>query len=199
MTTGHKLAVSLVIVLTLLLGVAGYTYVEDKVALARHDEQTDANNGAVKTLQDSNHALADQLTTVVATLNDLKRNTKTTTQIVQAAPQVITLPAPVKEVTAAEAAVPNSPVQAGDLVIPAVSAKAFFDAQVDCKANAATLTTCQETAKNNAAIIAVKDKQIAQDAIVIKGGTKMQRFVKAAKWVGVGVGVGVAVSYAAKH
>jgi uncharacterized protein HemX len=199
MTTGHKLTVGAAVLLAVLLGIAGYAYVQDKVALARHEEQTKADSADVKTREDANRVLAERESTLVAALEDLKR-AKTTTQIVQAAPQVIQLPAPVKEVTAAEAALPNSPVKQGDLVIPQESVKPWFDAQVDCKANSVKLDACQQTAVNDKAIIAVKDKQIAEDQVVIKGGTKWQRFGKAAKWTVIGVGIGVAVGVVAeKH
>lgn len=199
MTTAHKVTVALCVVLAVLLGCAGYAYVQDKIALARHDEQTKANAGELKGLQDANKAVAAQMEVVVSTLGDLKRSTRTTTQIVQAAPQVITLPAAVKEVTKAEAAVSGSGVKEGDLVIPAESAKAWFDAQVDCKANAVRLDACGKTHVNDVAALAVKDKQIAEDAVVIKGGTKWQRFRAAAKWAAVGAGVGAVSAVAARR
>ena len=112
---------------------------------------------------------------------------------------MITLPAPVREVTKEQAALPESPVKQGDGIIPAESMKAWFDAQADCKVNAAKLSTCEQAAANYQAIIAVKDKQIAEDQVVIKGGTKGQRFRAALKWGLIGAGVGVGAGLAVKH
>ena len=82
MTTAHKVTVGLAVLLAVLLGIAGYAYVQDKVALARHEEQTKANDGDVKSLKDANKALAEQLSGVVSGLTELKRNTVTTREIV---------------------------------------------------------------------------------------------------------------------
>jgi len=199
MTTAHKVTVGLAVLLAVLLGIAGWAYVQDKVALARHEEQTKANGSAVKGLEDANDALAKQLKASLDGLDRLRVGTTTTREIVQAAPQVITLPAPVREVTKEQAALPESPVKQGDVIIPAESAKAWFDAQVTCRENAAKLDACEKTAANDAAIIAVKDKQIAEDQVVIKGGTKGQRFRTALKWGLIGAGIGVGAGLAVKH
>jgi hypothetical protein len=78
----------------------------------------------------------------------------------------------------------------GDLIIPQSDAKDFYDAQVDCKVNAVKSASCQETVANLKQVSAVKDEEIKQLNVAIKGGTKWKRFASAAKWVGVGAGLG---------
>lgn len=200
MTTSHKITTALAVVLAGFFIFAGYGWVKEHEANAVMAVQQKANEAAAAALksqeQANQQALADALKSYAA----MKQQVQTPAQVVKALPVVINLPSPIVPVTeaqaqAANAATPNAPKLAtGDLIIPAQSVKAFYDAQVDCKANETKAISCGQTIANLNAVMAVKETEIAQLKIVNKGGTKVQRAKSALKFSAIGAVVGGAVA-----
>lgn len=204
MTTAHKITVAIAIVFAGALGYAGYGWLgEHDAALTLQTQQkADADSTAkINAAQATNQA---QLAASLAALAASRQQVQTPTQVVQALPQVLTLPAPVVQVTAAQAkavdALPDAPqVHSGDLIIPQQDVKPFYDAQLDCKVNVAKLSSCSDTVTNLTALGTVKDTEIKQQEVVIKGGTKWQRIKRAAKWTAIGSGLGAALAVYLTH
>lgn len=198
MTTGHKITTALAAALFVLLIFVGYGLLKEHDSKIRAQAATDAANTIVANNAKNEAANQAALKSTVDALNNVKQKTITTTQIVHDVPQYITLPQPIHEVTPAEAAAtagtPDAP-QAGDLVIPAASAKSFFDAQVDCKIASTNLASCQQTTANLTSDVAARDSQVKSLQTQIKGGTKWQRTLSAAKWVGIGIAGGIVAGF----
>lgn len=205
MTNAHKITLTLALCLAALLIVVGYGYMQEHEGRIVIDAQQKADAAAAKVIQDQESKNTAQLAAVLATLANMKQTIQTPAQIVQALPQVIQVPMPIREVTpeqakAADAApeLPDAPkLSAGDLIIPQADAKAFFDAQVDCKANVAKLSSCQQTVNNQIATMTLDRVEISQLTTALKGGTKWYRtkaFFKAAG-IGAAVGAGTAAYF----
>lgn len=201
MTTAHKVTAAALVVCAALMITFGYGWFKEHDAAIVIAAQQKADANAEQHIQAAEAANQEQLTSTLATYTSLKQQTTTPVQIVQQLPKVITLPAPIVQVTQAQAdaaakapALPDAPaIQAGDLVIPKADSKAFFDAQVDCKAGAAKLISCGQTTANLTALDAVKDTQINQLQTALKGGTKLHRAKSALTWGTVGAVVGAGV------
>jgi hypothetical protein len=206
MTTGHKATWALVALLALLLVWEGRSWLQAHDEALQYKVQQKADNAAAVSIAQKEAANQALLQQTVAALGQTKVTVRTPAQVVQALPQVMELPQPVHEVTVQQAdaanagQLPGAPTLAGgDLVIPAADAKAFYDAQVDCKIGAAKLASCTETVANDQALRAVKETELAQLQTALKGGTKWQRTKRALLWAGVGVGVGAAGVLYAEH
>lgn len=195
MTTAHKITLAFAVVLAAVLVYAGYGWLgaHDAALTLQTQQKADSDNAAKITASESTNQA--QLASSLAALGTMRQQVQTPAQVVQALPQVITLPAPVVQVTQAQAkaadALPDAPqIHTGDLIIPQEDVKPFYDAQLDCKVNATKLSSCGETVTNLTALGAVKDTEIKQQEVVIKGGTKWQLIKRAAKWSAVGAVVG---------
>lgn len=207
MTNAHKLTLTLAFGLFGFFVCAAYGWMREHEARAVVEAQQQIETKAQAQIAAQQEKNAEQLKDTLNALIAMKQQVQTPAQIVQALPQVITLPQQVREVTpeqakaaAAVPALPDAPqIGAGDLIIPKADSKAFFDAQVDCKANAAKVSSCAETVENQKAVLALKDVEIKQLNIAIKGGTKWQRTKSAFKWIGIGALVGGAAVAAAVH
>lgn len=205
MTTAHKITLALAVALACLAAYAGYGWVKEHeagvVLTAQQKADTDAKATIAKTEADNQANLAATLKGLAA----LKAQGQTPAQIIKLAPQVLpALPTPINPVTAAQAeavaGLPDAPqVHVGDLIIPAADVKPLYDAQVQCKVNAVTLTSCQETVTNQKAVMAVNDTEIKQQQTALKGGTFWHRAATAIKWTGIGIGIGGAVVAVVKH
>lgn len=195
MTTAHKITLTLAVILAAFLVYAGYGWLgaHDAALTLQTQQKVDAaNSSKIAASESANQA---QLVSSLAAIGTMRQQVQTPTQVVQAIPQVLTLPAPVVQVTQAQAkaadALPDAPhVHTGDLIIPQEDVKPFYDAQLDCKVNATKLSSCTETVTNLTALGTVKDNEIKQQEVVIKGGTKWQRIKRAAKWTAIGSVIG---------
>jgi hypothetical protein len=207
MTNAHKITLALAFSLAGFLLCAGYGWMKEHEARAVVEAQQQVEQRAQAQIAAQQEKNAEQLKDTLSALISMKQAVQTPPQIVQALPQVITLPQQIREVTqdqakaaAAAPQLPDAPqIAAGDLIIPKADSKAFFDAQVDCKANAAKAASCAETVENQKAVIALKDTEIKQLNVAVKGGTKWQRTASALKWIGVGALVGATAVVAAVH
>jgi hypothetical protein len=186
---------------------AGYGWTREHEARAVVEAQQQIEAKAQAQIAAQQEKNVEQLKDTLAALIAMKQAVQTPAQIVQALPQLITLPQTIREVTpeqakaaAAAPALPDAPqIGAGDLIIPKADSKAFFDAQVDCKANSAKAASCAETVENQKAVMALKDTEIKQLNIALKGGTKWQRTKSALKWIGVGAAAGAVGAAIAIH
>lgn len=198
MTTAHKITTALASLLFVLVVLVGYGLIKEHDNKIRAEAATTVAEGELQKNAQSELLNEEARDKEVQALQDVKQKTVTTTQIVHDVPQYITLPQPIHEVTPAEAAansaIPDAP-KAGDLVIPAISAKSFFDAQVDCKIATTTLSSCQQTTANLTSDKQIQATEIKALQTQIKGGTKWQRTLTAAKWIGIGAGAGIVTGY----
>jgi hypothetical protein len=202
MNNAHKLTLTLALGLFGVLICVTYGWMKEHEARAVVEAQQQIENKAQAQIAAQQEKNAEQLKDMLATLMVMKQSVQTPAQIVQALPQVLQMPAPIREVTpeqakaaAAVPALPDAPqIGAGDLIIPKSDAKAFFDAQVDCKANSAKASSCAETIENQKAVMALKDVEIKQLNVALKGGTKWQRTKNFMKAAGIGAAVGAGVT-----
>jgi hypothetical protein len=207
LTNAHKITLALALCLAGFLLFAAYGWTKEHEARAVVEAQQQVEQKAQAQIAAQQAQNAQQLKDTLAMLMSMKQAVQTTPQIVQALPQVITLPSAIREVTpeqakaaAAAPALPDAPqLAAGDLIIPKADAKTFFDSQVDCRANAAKASSCAETVANQKAVLALKDTEIQQLNVAVKGGTRWQRTKSALKWIGVGALVGAAAAAVAIH
>jgi hypothetical protein len=205
MTTAHKVTAALASILFVLCIIIGYNAIKEhdgKVRAEADVKQADAvfKQSEQKELENQEERYKDD-----QALEAVKKQTVTTTQIVREVPKYITLPAaPIREVTAADVAsqtaaqqaLPDAP-KTGDLIIPAASAKAFFDAQVTCKENETNLNSCTVSVSNYKDELTAKDAEIKALNIQVKGGTKWHRVLHDAKVIGIAGAIGVGLGYAA--
>lgn len=212
MTTAHKVTVAVSVLLAVFLVFAGYGWIKEHESAVVVNAQVTADKAAQAVIAASESKNQQQLATALAGYAAMKQSAQTPAQVVQALPQVIQLPAPIVQVTAAQAAAANAAAPAsvaglpdapklavGDLVIPAADVKPFYDAQVDCKVNAAKAASCAETTTNLTALNASKDTEIAQLQVAVKGGTRWQRAGRALKMIGIGAAVGAGAVAIAEH
>jgi hypothetical protein len=206
MTLAHRVTLALAIALAGLLTFAGYGFVKEHeanavLAVQRKDAEAQQNAIAAKE-QENQQALAAALKSFAA----MKQQVQTPQQVAKALPALLPgLTAPMEQITPEQAKavdalnLPELPVHAGDIVLPAIDAKQVYDAAVDCSANAAKLSACQTTVADDEALIATKERLIEDDAVALKGGTKWQRMKSAAKWMLVGVAGGIAADELARR
>lgn len=188
----------------LICAVCGWDQEHKAALLVVTQQKTDA--ATIATLQAKEKANEAQLAKSLDAFAQLKKTVQTPAQIVKALPQVLTLPVPVEQVTAAEAVaadaekLPDAPkINDGDLIIPQADLKTFYDAQVDCKASEATANSCAVTVADQKAVMAVKDTEITQLQTALKGGTKWQRMKSAGKWTAIGVAIGAVAAEVVIH
>jgi len=89
------------------------------------------------------------------------------------------------------------PAQAGDAVLPAADLKPLYDFAMDCKACQAKLAAAQSDLNDekteNAALTKEKDAAVT----AAKGGSVLQRILRAAKWFALGAAAGAIAAKAA--
>ncbi len=133
-------------------------------------------------------------------LENLRRNNQTPAQIVRTITRVVTLPVPPSLVTEKQADAANTadpaapPIAANDMVLPSRDVKPLFDAQIVANECGIQLALAQSKLDLNSKTISVKDDEIHGLNLVVKGGTKWQRFKHDAKVVGVGIVIGGAAA-----
>jgi len=204
MTNSHKLTVALAVLLAVFCIVAGHGWLKEHEAAVQVAAQQQATNEYIKNVQLQEAANQARLDATLAQLSDLKKTVQTPAQVVAALPKVMpSLPEPIHQVTDAQAkaadavidsaGTSDTPIQAGDLVIPKDDAKQFFDQQIDCEADQARVEADRETIANLNSVVTAKNALIAQQNIALKGGTKWKRFKHDLKVGAVGVGVGAVV------
>ena len=135
MTILHKI---LWCVAAVVLVFVGYAWLQEHDARLTLVEQQKANSDALAVIQTNEQARVATLKTALAQLGTLKKTVVSPQQIIKALPQVTDLPAPIREVAPSQIT-DTSGLHSGDLVIPAIDAKPWFDAQVACKQCAVSL------------------------------------------------------------
>jgi hypothetical protein len=212
MTTAHKVTVGLAGVLFALLCFIGYGLFKEHDAKIIAEANSNSAQQQLKTIASSEAANQAGLKQTISDLEAVKQKTVTTTQIVHDVPQYITLPTAIKEVvptpTPATGDIPSVAIntatetttcKTGDLVIAADSAKAFFDSQVTCKENAATVASQKQTIADLNTASGIKDAEISTLQTQLKGGTWAHRALVALKWTGIGIAIGGGAVLAAHH
>jgi hypothetical protein len=163
---------------------------------------------------------ADLLRTL-ATLATQKRDIQTPAQVLQALPQQIPLPQPIVITTPAttpsaarpadqaptpkvatnsssknSTAKPTAPEP--QAVIPSADLKPLYDFALDCKACQAKLTAAQSDLADEKTKTATLTKERDEAVRTAKGGSSIQRFARAAKWLLIGAAAGTLAARATK-
>jgi hypothetical protein len=159
---------------------------------------------------------ADLLPTL-ATLAAQKRDVQTPRQILQALPQQIGLPQPITQAppqtsgptglppavitdspkdAAAQSKKPSAPES--QAVIPTADLKPLYDFALDCKACQAKLTTVQSDLADEKLKATTLTKERDEAVRTAKGGSTLQRFARAAKWLLIGAAAGTLAARATK-
>ncbi|HEY2823082.1 MAG TPA: hypothetical protein VGJ06_18705 [Candidatus Acidoferrum sp.] len=160
---------------------------------------------------------ADLLHTL-ASLAAQKRSVQTPEQILQALPQQIPLPQPIELQPApavnpplaiqdsatrnsiADSQKPNAKPSAPEpqAIIPTADLKPLYDFALDCKACQARLTAAQSDLTDEKSKTATLTKERDQAIRTAKGGSTLQRFARAAKWLLIGAAAGTLAARAAR-
>jgi hypothetical protein len=162
---------------------------------------------------------ADLLHTL-ATLATQRHDVQTPQQILQSLPQQIPLPQPIVLAPLAnQAASPGQTATANDTaattssrhspvtkpsapepqaVIPSADLKPLYDFALDCKACRAKLTAAQSDLADERTKTATLAKELDEAVRTAKGGSAIQRFARAAKWLLIGAAAGTLAARATK-
>jgi hypothetical protein len=162
---------------------------------------------------------ADLLHTL-ATLATQRHDVQTPQQILQSLPQQIPLPQPIvlaplanqaaspgqtatANDTAATTSSQHSPVTKSSApepqaVIPSADLKPLYDFALDCKACQAKLTAAQSDLADERTKTATLAKERDEAVRTAKGGSAIQRFARAAKWLLIGAAAGTLAARATK-
>jgi hypothetical protein len=155
---------------------------------------------------------ADLLRTL-ATLAAQKREVQSPEQILKALPQQIPLPQPITQQPAPLASLPalrsntdsrqsansaNPPIDAvtkptapePQAVIPAADMKPLYDFALDCKACQAKLAAAQSDLTDEKSKTATLTKERDESIRTANGGSPLQRFARAARWLLIGAAAG---------
>lgn len=194
--------------LALCIGMAafgGYGLYREHVAAAVLDAQTKAAKTSISDIQKDDAAKMVGYQNQLKDLAAEKQRVVTVTQVVHELPKYITLPQPVQQVSqkqadGANAADPGAPpIEADDIVIPKADAVPLFQAQVAAKECAVQLAQKGTQYDDLSKIDKIKDTEIAQRDVALKGGTKWARTKTALKWVGAGALIGGGVTAYLTH
>jgi hypothetical protein len=162
---------------------------------------------------------ADLLHTL-ATLATQRHDVQTPQQILQSLPQQIPLPQPIVLAPLAnQAASPGQTATANDTaattssrhspvtkpsapepqaVIPSADLKPLYDFALDCKACRAKLTAAQSDLADERTKTATLAKELDEAVRTAKGGSSLQRFARAAKWLLIGAAAGTLAARATR-
>ena len=157
----------------------------------------------------------------LANLATQKRQVQTPEQILKALPQQIPLPQPITLAppqdsaslapTAAQSnSTPDSPKAAAAqskkptapepqaAIIPSADLKPLYDFALDCKACQSKLTTAQSDLADEKSKTATLTKERDAAVHAAQGGTTLQRFARAAKWLLIGAAAGALAARATR-
>jgi hypothetical protein len=203
-----ELGVSLIIAISLFI--AWRSERADRTKLAT--ELTTAQQSLTQAADRQQSRDADLLRTL-ATLATQKREIQSPEQILKALPQQIPLPQPITQQPAPQAPLPalvsktdsryssnsaNPPFEAAttpaapepQAVIPAADLKPLYDFALDCKACQAKLTAAQSDLTDEKSKTATLTKERDEAVRAANGGSHLQRFARAAKWLLIGAAAG---------
>ncbi len=159
----------------------------------------------------------------LANLATQKRQVQTPEQILKALPQQIPLPQPITlappqdsanlgptAIPAQSNSTPDSPKAAAAqskkptapepqaAIIPSADLKPLYDFALDCKACQSKLTTAQSDLADEKSKTATLTKERDAAVRAAKGGTTLQRFARAAKWLLIGAAAGALAARATR-
>jgi hypothetical protein len=162
---------------------------------------------------------ADLLHTL-ATLAAQRRDIQTPQQILQALPQQIPLPQPIafaqpanpptsadqfstaKDATPASTSKPSAAAKPAapepQALIPSADLKPLYDFALDCKACQSKLTATQSDLADEKTKSATLTKERDEAVRTAKGGSAIQRFARAAKWLLIGAAAATLAARATK-
>jgi hypothetical protein len=201
MTTRVKLEIAGAILALLVLGIVGGSWLGAREEGIRLKATLDAQNAVIDAAGKREAAREEALKESLATLEDLKKRTRTPQDVVRQLPQVLPLPQPIT------LSLPPSLVQgAGNkadspvpqtATIPAADLKPLFDFAATCKECQQKLSSAEQDKADDAVKIAALTKQRDAAVTAAKGGSKWERIKRATKWLLIGVAAGAIAAKAA--
>ncbi len=164
---------------------------------------------------DRQHNRDDELVKTLATLATQKNAATTPAQIIQALPQQIPLPQPItlqpqpiatptsaSNPSATSATTPAKPQPQPRpqpiATVPAADLKPLYDFAIDCNVCQAKLTAAQSDLADEKSKTATLTKERDDAVRTAKGGSTLQRFATAAKWLLVGAAAGALAARSAR-
>ena len=204
MTTAHKIAVAVALLLAVSLAFAGYEWLQEHDAHLKAEsvqsqaqKVIDANQKAALAAQADRAQTDKTLAAAIAALEAERRKPVNAEQVITDAKAAIpALPEPLRVV---QGQLPNAP----DVVIPQADFQALRNYKISCDETSAKFTACtKDSVDLQAELSAGKGELTAtqqqRDAwkVAANGGTFWRRTVTAAKWIGVGALAGGAAVYA---
>jgi hypothetical protein len=171
---------------------------------------------------DRQHSRDADLLHTLANLAEQKRSVRTSEQIVKALPQQIPLPQPIQlasvvppsantsaptktstadsqqETTSANPSPAKPAAPQPQAVIPSADLKPLYDFALDCKACQSKLAVAQSDLTDEQSKTATLTKERDAAIQTAKGGSTLQRFARAAKWLLIGAVAGALSARAAR-
>lgn len=185
MTPQRWLLIGLIVLVVVVAGIGGFSYVQEQKAraaleaeLKSEQAQLDALNAAIATRDQAAQARVKAAQAEAARI-------QTPVQAIPAFPSVVQLP------VAISMPLPTAQEPRPDAILPNADILPLFQKLETCKENDILLGTCQvdrETLRQETALLT---KERDQAVATVHGGTFWQRFTRNTKWVAVVAGVGL--------
>jgi hypothetical protein len=203
LTLRHKLEIAGAILALVIIGIVYRAWLADHEERIKLKATLDAQNQVLADAGKREAAREVALKDSLAQLEDLKKRTQTPAQVIQALPQVLTLPQPIT-LTLPAALAQGDPKLAGvqpgqTATIPAADLKPLFDFAATCKECQQKVLALQQDKADDAVKIGALVKERNEAVTAVKGGTKWQRIKRAGKWFAIGAGAGIVALKASGH
>ena len=203
LTLRHKLEIAGALLALVIIGIVGGSWIGAREEGIRLKATLDAQNSTIAEAAKREDARAATLRDSLAQIEDLKNRTQTPPQVIQAMPQVLPLPQPIT-LNLPAALAQGTPIPAGvqpgqTATIPAADLKPLFDFAAACKECQAKVISLQQDKVDDAVKIGGLTKERDEAVIAAKGGSKLQRIERAAKWLAIGLLAGAAALCGSGH
>jgi hypothetical protein len=189
----EKVGLALIVLLVLAGAVGAVFYVQEREDRLRAQLETQAIERVVKARDEVRQERDQKADAEIADLRKHAATVRTVTQAVAELPQVAKLPAPILE---EKGATPDAPSR---FIIPQESIVPLYQQLAKCQVDAVDLDRCHADAKDDAATRKDVEKERDKWKAAANGGTKMLRFKRGMKWLGIGIVVGGGLVLAAKR
>jgi hypothetical protein len=176
------------IVLAILVGgvLAFRTWLSEHDLRVHAEEHTKAQEQVIAAIDEREKQREQILKDALAQIAASKAAVQTPQQVIHEIPQYLPpLPTPIRVTTPAPTA--DNPKPKPVVTIPPEDLKPLYDFAADCKACALKYADAQKTIADDQAKLKGKDDEVETWKAAAKGGTKWQRFTRAAKWIAIGV------------
>ena len=198
-----KLEIAATLIVLVIVAIVGGSWLGAREEGIRLKATLDAQNAVLADAGKREAAREEALKESLSQLEDLKKRTQTPAQVVQALPQMIPLPQPIT-LNLPAALAQGDPKLAGvqpgqTATIPAADLKPLYDFAVTCKECQAKVVSLEADKIDDQVKIGALLKERDEAVTAAKGGSKLQRIKRAAKWFIIGAGAGAAALCGSGH